>query len=270
MDVEEYNAERAVLVAALVDLFLKLFRPLRAPQIQPPEWAHLLDVLYPSVVQTRIKVAELSRRFYDSQREISFPDQPRHDTMLPHYEPAWFREAMEPARRALSQPGASDGALSQGALRVAKEAENAGRRTILRAVDSDPVVKGWARVATGRETCGFCMMLVSRGPVYFSAEDAGLNLNDTSAAELWQLAESGDDEAKVAMDQMMKRWHPGCDCAIVPVFDTRQWPGRDSWKEAERAWIKYTSGQSGRDALNAFRRAIENGALNPRDFAVAA
>lgn len=51
----------------------------------------------------------------------------------------------------------------------------------------------WARVPTGEETCDFCIMLASRGPVYLSEESAG-----------------GDPD----------HYHPHCDCRIVPFWGT--------------------------------------------------
>lgn len=50
----------------------------------------------------------------------------------------------------------------------------------------------YARVPTGEETCDFCIMLASRGPVYHTEESAG------------------------AYDH----WHPHCDCRIVPFWGT--------------------------------------------------
>lgn len=51
----------------------------------------------------------------------------------------------------------SDSAMTAVAMRVAKVVEDARRRTILRGiVDTDREAQGWARVATGRETCGWC------------------------------------------------------------------------------------------------------------------
>ena len=50
----------------------------------------------------------------------------------------------------------------------------------------------YARVPTGEETCEFCIMLASRGPVYLTFDSAG-----------------GDDH-----------FHPHCDCRIVPFFGT--------------------------------------------------
>lgn len=50
----------------------------------------------------------------------------------------------------------------------------------------------YARVPTGEETCDFCIMLASRGPVYHSEESAG------------------------AYDH----YHANCDCRIVPFWGT--------------------------------------------------
>nr|WP_190821972.1 hypothetical protein [Saccharopolyspora pogona] len=229
--------------------------------------------------------------FYDSQREHYVGS--RHPVDLASYDFDWYVEAMEPSKKALKSPGTTDGAVSQAVLRAVKEVENGGRKTILRPVidEDDEIrdrqVKGWARVATGRETCSFCLMLVSRGPVYFSAEDAGLDLDDTSAREL---IADGEDKA---LAEAMKRWHPGCDCKVVPVFDRRSWPGRDAYLEAEQLWIKYaklvndnpdmrkpmTGNQHkpmdrewtrGEAIMAALRRALESGEVNPRDFAAAA
>jgi hypothetical protein len=107
-------------------------------------------------------------------------------------------------------------------------------------------------------------MLVSRGPVYEDAREAGLN-DEEKALEL---LESGADKA--TLRDLMTRWHPGCDCIAVPVRDINSWEGRDAWKEAEDIWKETTRNYSGVDKLNAFRRAIERGQVDPNDFAIAA
>lgn len=50
----------------------------------------------------------------------------------------------------------------------------------------------YARVPTGSETCDFCIMLASRGPVYHSERSAG------------------------ALDH----FHANCDCRVVPMWDS--------------------------------------------------
>lgn len=57
----------------------------------------------------------------------------------------------------------------------------------------------YARVPTGAETCGFCLMLASRGFVYHSESTAG-----------------GSDN-----------YHNDCDCKIVPGFDDTEVEGYD-------------------------------------------
>lgn len=261
MDIEEYNQLQQQLVNELSNLLLILLRPFLSPALTTLEWAAALRAIFPEVASFRRRSAELGRAFYDAQRDLHVGS--RHDVLLTDYKFEWFEEAMRPSREAMRKPGATEEALGQMILRVAKEVENGGRRTILRAVETDRSVKGWARVATGRETCAFCMMMVSRGPVYLSAESAGLDADDTTAQQLW---EEGDE---AALNELAKRWHPGCDCKVVPVFDRKNWPGRDAYLEAERLWIKATKGYRGKDALNALRRAIEENKLNPADIAAA-
>lgn len=114
-------------------------------------------------------------------------------------------------------------------------------------------IRGWARVATGAETCSWCLMLVSRGPVYRSAESAGAksDSNDAMATDYF----SGVDIA-------MKEWHPNCDCKVVPVFDDKNWEGRAAYVKAYMAWLSITEEYSGYDKVNAFRRAEYHGLLD--------
>lgn len=72
---------------------------------------------------------------------------------------------------------------------AADQAKRSANRTMRKNADRDGL--RWARVPTGPETCGFCLMLASRGFVYGSERTAG------------------------ALDH----YHRGCDCAVVPGFD---------------------------------------------------
>ena len=123
------------------------------------------------------------------------------------------------------------------------------RKPQLRSVKTTLDVRGWARVATGDETCAWCLMLVSRGPVYSSAATAGLS-KEYSDAEFVQMYNKSDRDtyAKDLTDKgengasMVDQWHAGCDCLIVPVFNKKTWFGNpakdralDLWKEATKA-----------------------------------
>jgi hypothetical protein len=144
-------------------------------------------------------------------------------------------------------------------------------------------IRGWARVATGRETCSFCLMLVSRGPVYESARTAGLRMDDSDAAEA--IAEDKD------VNDAMNEWHPGCDCKVVPVFHNSKWvgaeaadralnlwieaskrakrelednPGKEYYSVKERRWKKTTDN---RETINQLRQMIESGEIKSSDWA---
>lgn len=264
MTAEEYAAAQAAISAELVATVLELSSGYRLPSLTIYDWRFILEMLFPFVSNARTRSAELGREFYDAQRKEHHPDLPRRDIFLAEYRFDWFLEDMFPARDDFLKPGASEGSLAQVALRAVKAVENGGRRTILRAVEEDSEVQGWARVATGRETCGFCMMLVSRGPKYNSARGAGLDASDELAEELWARGDAA------ALKELMTRWHPGCDCKVVPVFDRANWPGRDAYKRALEIWKKVTGPYTGKDKMNAFRRAIENGDVDVRKMSIAA
>jgi hypothetical protein len=184
-------------------------------------------------------------------------------------------------------------------LQTVREVENAGRRQIIHAVQEDmaldayakdsrkgqfggQVVRGWARVATGKETCAWCLMLISRGPVYLEANTAGLDMETEQAI---QAVADGKD-----VTDFMEQWHAGCDCKVVPVFKISEWPGRDAWKNAEALWVEagkeaaelrqnspgrvHTTGKNkgeritlSEDTVNAIRRRISRGEVNMAEFA---
>ncbi|WP_189255484.1 VG15 protein [Lentzea flava] len=264
-------------MAALVALVLRVLFPFRGLVILPGVWRSILATLYPAVEQARRESAELGRRYYDAERERHGGE--RRDIDLPGYDPEWFDEAMQPVEDTVAREGVTDTVLTDVAHRVSKEAVAGSRRTVLRAVENDPKTVGWARIATGRETCAFCLMMISRGLVrshrYRSQRAAGLQTDTTTAVELWRQIEHADtdserERAEAAMLELMHRWHTGCDCLVVPIFDTRNWPGRDQAAAALQLWKSTTKGKRGRDALNALRREVDNGRVDFERFAAAA
>ena len=93
-----------------------------------------------------------------------------------------------------------------------------------------PDIVGWARVATGDETCAWCMMLVSRGPVYYSADSAG------SALLTQEWLNEVEESKGVDPSLPMNEWHTGCDCTVMPVYDENDWPGKAAKDEALEKW----------------------------------
>lgn len=145
------------------------------------------------------------------------------------------------------------------------------------------LVKGWARVATGRETCAWCLMLISRGPVYSSTDNAGVHLDETTTIDLWNSAGQDLEEFRRSLDGSLSEWHAGCDCVAVPVFDRADWVGRDAYKQAEQLWISASlsatalieSGESRtnnkyKETLNYLRRGLSSGEIAVPSYAYAA
>lgn len=164
-------------------------------------------------------------------------------------------------------------------------------RRQMRSGGTSRLVRGWARVATGNETCGWCLMLISRGPVYYGADTAGLNLSETAALQMFQASDTEtyfDD-----IDQFMEDWHTGCDCKVIPVFKADDWENSPYGRAASRAlglWNDATSEAEAlldsrgtrvhkfgkkkgdpitknEEAILALRRRLESGTVNPSEFA---
>jgi hypothetical protein len=99
-----------------------------------------------------------------------------------------------------------------------------GRDTVMAAVAGDDRALGYARVGSA-SPCAFCSMLISRGPVYSQG--------------------TVDFQA-----------HDRCSCGARPVY--RRADGwSDQARQLQELWQGSTAGESGRAAINAFRRAVE-------------
>ncbi|WP_078344711.1 hypothetical protein [Mycobacteroides chelonae] len=284
MTPEEYAARQAAISAAVARYVLDFASMFVLPQLTPKQWTMLLALMFPEIERRREESASLARDFYDSQRELFHPDIPRNDRYLEGTQFDVFVKDMEPARKKMSQADSPEDALTLFTLRATRAVENAGRRQIINAVSDDPepgVLKGWARVATGRETCAWCLMLISRGPTYMSADTAGLDVDDAKAVRLYQ---KGDLKTYFEdISDHMVEWHPGCDCKAVPVFDSENWFGKaaedaalELWKDASTEADKLIKSGEARttnrntEAINALRRRLYRGDINPTDYAALA
>lgn len=111
-----------------------------------------------------------------------------------------------------------------------------GRETIDTAIRGDRKVKMIARGTSG-DPCAFCAMLASRGFVYTGA---------TSGV-------GGETEITVSQD--IREYHKNCHCfPIVKFTTTSQLPELNRYFKEQ--WPDVTAGNSGLDALNAWRRWI--------------
>jgi hypothetical protein len=261
------------------------------------EWLDFLRMLFPEVQKRYTQSAELGRRFYDDQRKKHHPELVNNERLLSELKFEWFVQNMEPARKGMSQADSPQVAVTKAALTVVREVEMAGRRQVIGAVknDPEPVLQGWARVATGRETCAWCLMLISRGAklnhkgnfAYAEAATSGINLDDNTAIDLFN--EAGGDPAtflknlREDTEDNVEEWHTGCDCIAVPVFDLEDWPGKGQATRALQLWIdagleadeliksgKSRTRSTQTETLNALRRRLERGDISMSNYALAA
>ncbi|QAY03797.1 capsid maturation protease [Mycobacterium phage AFIS] len=292
MNPEEYAAAQLLISAEVVRHVRNVAGFFAQPALTMFDWLRLLDLLFPEIQRRRTEASVLARRFYDSQRAQHHPDLPRNDRPLEGTTFEKFVENMDPARERMQQAETRGDALTHLTLRAVREVENAGRQQIIHAVENDPeprVLRGWARVATGRETCAWCLMLISRGPTYVRAETAGLDLDTEHALELF---ENKDLETYFAdISGEIKQWHPGCDCKVIPVFRNEDWFGKeaadralDLWGEATKEAIALEDEglvhKSGKNkgqpftrnelAINALRRRLERGEISAQQYAALA
>lgn len=209
---------------------LRLLRPKRTGELTDNEWSSLVDALYSLIWETRREAAVLARRFFDGQ-QARFSDQSPTSINLPSYRREWLEESLQPQRARLVVEDTPEGVLTEVSEIAMKDTEDAGRKTLMRAVENSTVAMGWARVLTGRENCAFCVMLASRGAVYRSEESAGGTNSRT--------------------------FHKGCDCKVVPVFDPDNWPGLEASREAERIYRDGINGARGqREVLRKLRQYL--------------
>lgn len=104
-----------------------------------------------------------------------------------------------------------------GRVRDASSKKPAGRRV------------GYARVLTGRESCPFCAMLASRGPVY--SEDTVTRRKDG------------------------RRYHDGCDCRAVLVVEGKPWNGQAAYEKLEAQWNQVAGDLTGYDQWKAWQHS---------------
>lgn len=304
MTPEEYAVAQAAVTAGLGAYVSRVASLFTGSVLTIREWLDLLKYLFPEVQRRYAESAALGREFYDSQRLIHHPELPRNDRPLTELKFEWFVENMEPARKEMSQSDSPRTAVTKLALTAVREVEMAGRRQVIGAVNNDDEVTeklkrdiaetrsdepesrkvlGWARVATGRETCAWCLMLISRGPKYLEASSAGLNLDDTTVQDIYN--EVGGDLVKFGeeIEEDMEKWHAGCDCLVVPVFDRQSWPGRAAQQQALQLWAEagreadrlIAAGESrtknvNKETINALRRRLERGEVQMINYAIAA
>ncbi|MEU8133244.1 hypothetical protein [Streptodolium elevatio] len=122
---------------------------------------------------------------------------------------------------------------AQQAAAAQRVAMNGGRSAVWNHMQRDRRAVGYIRLSRTGTPCGWCAMLISRGPVYKSQRSA----------------EFADGDA----------YHDNCHCYAEPVYSRAQY-GDSALYELNRRyqelWPKVTRGLSGTAAVSAWRRFI--------------
>ncbi|MEX1655523.1 hypothetical protein ABZ960_20440 [Streptomyces pseudovenezuelae] len=146
-------------------------------------------------------------------------------------------DAIDGARSADEVDQLRDEAHQQAGARQAAAAEriamNGGRSAVWNHMSRDRRVLGYIRLSRSGTPCGWCAMLISRGPVYRSQSSA----------------EFADGD----------KYHDNCHCYAEPVFTREQYsssPAYELNRRYEELWPKVTRGLSGKAAVSAWRRFV--------------
>ncbi|USH44594.1 hypothetical protein SEA_BROPLEASE_9 [Streptomyces phage BroPlease] len=148
--------------------------------------------------------------------------------------------ALDAAKPAADVDKAREEAHQQAGARQAATAErlvmNGGRSAVWNHMTKDRRVIGYIRLSRSGSPCGWCAMLISRGPVYKSQATAAY----------------ADGDA----------YHDNCHCYAEPVYSLAQYKGSSASslyelnRRYEELWPKVTKGLSGKAAVSAWRRFV--------------
>lgn len=127
-----------------------------------------------------------------------------------------------------------------------REAGDDNRESRKKASKAEPVstkpggkVLGWARVLTGAESCAFCAMLASRGPVY--SEDTVVTTGKPREVRPRQVhhRNSGATGGHTYVSGSRlegEKYHDHCDCIAVLVVKGMPWNGEQQYHDLKDLW----------------------------------
>ncbi len=141
-------------------------------------------------------------------------------------------EVDEARQQAHEEAGARQAAAAE------RIALNGARSELWSATSRDKRAIGYIRLSRTGTPCGWCAMLISRGPVYKSKRTA-------------ETAVYGDGDL----------YHDNCHCYAVPVYSRTEYQTSDLYalnREYQELWPEVTKGLGGAAALSAWRRYIRS------------
>lgn len=151
---------------------------------------------------------------------------------------------------------------------AARNVMNGARGTLFLAGDRDRKALGFVRVSRTGTPCGFCAMLISRGPVY----------KGTSGEREGSLYRSNEGTGPKADGTIvtygdLDLYHDNCQCYAIPVFSIQQFSTGDIFalnRKYAELWPIVTKGLGGKDALAEWRRFIREEARSQKSQEAAA
>ena len=231
---EQHRRSQLSIRAAALRTLLVLFPAFTMKDIDA-SWLPLEAALMLLITQARTQSSSLARAYYLNFRNaegIRGPV-PVDPPPLPIWEQAAHRSLTVTgpvaAKQAIAsgrpQAEAREIALVRLSGSVGRLVLNGGRDTITGMVSAEPQRVGWIRV-TSASPCAFCAMFATRGPIY--------------------------KETTVGFQA-----HDHCACTAEPIVRNERsaWPARN--RELLGVWNETTRGLGGREAILAFRAAIE-------------
>lgn len=243
---EQHRRQQALIAAALTRDLARLWRTLFRPSNPGPSWRAVRMAAASLVRDRRGQSAVVAAGYYRQaradvgaagrERIVSPMDLPE-ERLLANLDATGIGSYSRAVRAGATPAKAGDVAavnLSGAGTRLVLEG---GRSVVAGTAKDDAEAIGWARV-TDADPCSWCLMLASRGAVFRSAATAGRLKNDRF---------TGDGQFK---------WHDHCGCSAVIVWDPQD-PVLDRADDLYDQWQSVTSGFSGNDAVNAWRRYWE-------------
>lgn len=155
----------------------------------------VVDALAAAMPTYADAAAQASADFYDVMRELMVGE-PLGAQAISGYDPAATEGAVRSFVRFVVRDGDVDAFNAHVLQRVDYELKHAANVSMAENAELDPLKPRYARVPAGAETCGFCLMLASRGFAYSTADAAS-------------------------------HAHAGCDCRVVAGFDGLEVEGYD-------------------------------------------
>ncbi|MFE2988632.1 hypothetical protein [Streptomyces sp. NPDC059262] len=122
---------------------------------------------------------------------------------------------------------------AQQAAAASRVAMNGARSSNWTHMTRDRRALGYVRLSRTGTPCGWCAMLISRGPVYKSRESALFNDGD--------------------------KYHDNCHCYAMPIWNRDQYQSSELTalsRQYEALWPQVTKGHTGKDAVTVWRRFI--------------